>query len=53
MFIKKKSIVKLFKHKDSMEIGLLRKRLLLNFLKLKIPTNVFIKKKKKVYCETF
>ena len=45
MVIKKKVIVKLFKRKDSNEICLLKKRLLLNFLKLKIPTNVFIKKK--------
>ena len=48
MFIKKKFIVKLFKRKDSIEICLLRKRLLWNFLSLKIPTNVFIKKKKVV-----
>ena len=46
MFIEKKVIVKLFKRKDSNEICLLKKRLLLNFIKLKIPTNVFIKKKK-------
>ena len=46
MFIKKKFIVKLFKRKDSIEICLLRKRLLWNFLSLKIPANVFIKKKK-------
>ena len=46
MFIKKKFIVKLFKRKDSIEICMLRKRLLWNFLSLKIPTNVFIKKEK-------
>ena len=44
----KKVIVKLFKCKDSIEICLLRKTLLRNFLKLKIPTNVFIKKKKRL-----
>ena len=46
MFIKKKFLVKLFKRKDSNEMCLLKKSLLWNFLKLKIPTNVFIKKKK-------
>ena len=50
MFIKKKFIVKLFKRKDSNKICLLKQRLLLIFLNLKIPTNVFIKKKG--YCET-
>ena len=45
MFIKKNVLLKFFKRKDSNEICLLKKRLLLNFLKLKIPTNVFIKKK--------
>ena len=38
MFIKKKMIVKLFKRKDSIEICLLEKRLLWNFLNVKIPT---------------
>ena len=46
MFIKKKVIAKLFKCKDSIEICLLKKRLLWNFLNLNIPPNVFIKKKK-------
>ena len=50
MFIKKNVIVKGFKGKDSIEICLLKQRLLLIFLNLKIPTNVFIKKKG--YCET-
>ena len=53
MFIKKKVIVKLFKRKDSNEMCLLKKRLLWNFLNLKIPTNVFIKKKKKVIVKLF
>ena len=51
MFIKKKMIVKLFKRKDSNEICLLKKRILVNFLNLKVPTNVFIKNN--CYCETF
>ena len=38
--------MKFFKRKDSNEICLLKKRLLGNFLKLKVPTNVFIKKEK-------
>ena len=46
MFIKKKVIVKLFKRKHSNKICLLKKRLMENFLNLKIPTNVFIKKEK-------
>ena len=46
MFIKKKVIVKLFKRKDSNKICLLKKRLLGNFLNLKIKTYVFIKKEK-------
>ena len=46
MFIKKKVTVKLFKRKDSGKRCLLKKRLLWNFLNLKIPTNVFIKKEK-------
>ena len=45
MFIKEKVIVKLSRLKDSIEICLLKKRLLRSFLNLKIPTNVFIKKK--------
>ena len=45
MSIKKKVIPELFKRKDSNEICLLKKRLLWNFLKLQITTNVFIKKK--------
>ena len=45
MFIKKKVIVKFFKRKDSNEICLLKKRLLLSLLNLKIPKNEFIKKK--------
>ena len=53
MFIKKNFIVKLFKRKDSNKISLLNKRLLLIFFKLKIPTNVFIKKKKKVIAKLF
>ena len=51
IYLLKKVIVKLFKRKDSNEICLLKKRLLRSFLNLKIPTNVFIKKKG--YCETF
>ena len=50
--LKKKVIVKLFKPKDSIEICLLKKRLLWNFLSVKIPTKVLMKKKKG-YCETF
>ena len=38
---KKKVILKLFKRKDSNEIYLLKKRLLRNFLKVKIPTKYF------------
>ena len=49
---KEKVIVKLFKHEDSIEICLLKKSWLWNFLNLKIPTNVFMKKIKG-YCETF
>ena len=48
--LKKSFIVKLFKRKDSIKICLLKQRLLLIFLNLKIPTNVFIKKNG--YCET-
>ena len=43
---KKKVIVKHFKRKISIEIFFLKKRLLWNFLNLKIPTNVCIKKEK-------
>ena len=51
MPIKEKVIVKLFKRKDSNKICLLKRRLLRNFLNLKNPTNIFMKKKKD-YCET-
>ena len=45
MFIKKKVIVKLFKPKDSNKCVYQKKRLLSNFLNLKILRNGFIKKK--------
>ena len=38
--------MKVFKRKASNEISLLKKRLYWNFLNVKIPTNVFIKKEK-------
>ena len=47
----KKVIVRHFKRKISIEIFFLKRRLLWNVLNVKIPTNVFIKKKG--YGETF
>ena len=47
----KKVIVKRFKHKDSIEISLFKKRLLWNFLDVKIPTKYG--HEEKGYCETF
>ena len=51
MFIKKKGIVELFKRKDSIEICLLKKMLLRNFLNVKVPTKYVYEKKS--YCESF
>ena len=51
MFIKKNVILKGFKGKDSIEICLLKKSLLWNFLNVKIPTKYVYQNKG--YCETF
>ena len=52
MPIKEKSIVKLFKPKDSNKIYLLKKSVLLKFFKPKDSNEIYLLKKK-AYCQTF
>ena len=52
MPIKEKSIVKLFKPKDSNKIYLLKKNVIVKFFKPK-DSNEICLLKKKAYCETF